>query len=124
MTETTAGGSDALSSARLEQFTDEVARLRVTGGTANPERLGATWGVALLAVGGIAAIVGLVVALGGNTEDKLDGLAIILTGSVAAVIGLALWMRNSMTRYLRFWLVRLVYEQREQADRVVDAAKR
>jgi len=123
MTDTSTGDSGALSNARLDQFTSEVNQLRVTGGAANPERQGAMWGAGLMGVGAIAAIVGLLVGLGGNTDDKLDGIAIILVGAIAAIVGLALYMRNSMTRYLRFWLIRLVYEQREQADRIVDASK-
>jgi hypothetical protein len=122
MTDTTSG-SEALSAARLEQFTDEVNQLRVTGGAANPERQGALWGVGLLVAGGIAAVVGLIMGLGGGTNDKLDGIAVILVGAVAAIVGLGLYLRNSMTRYLRFWLIRLVYEQREQTDRVIDASK-
>ena len=76
MTDTTSGGSEALSAARLEQFADEVNQLRVTGGAANPERQGALWGVGLLVVGGIAAVVGLIMGLGGGTNDKLDGIAV------------------------------------------------
>ena len=94
MTDTSTGDSGALSNARLDQFTSEVNQLRVTGGAANPERQGAMWGAGLMGV-----------------------------GAIAAIVGLALYMRNSMTRYLRFWLIRLVYEQREQADRIVDASK-
>ena len=49
---TTAAGSD-----RLAQFQDEVAQLKVTGGGANPERLGAQWGIGLTIVGFIVAII-------------------------------------------------------------------
>ena len=43
---TSAGGT--LSSSRLAQFEDEVAKLKVTGGGANPERLGSRWWLVLL----------------------------------------------------------------------------
>ena len=39
-------------------------------------------------------------------------------------MGIVLWIRNSLTRYFRFWLIRLVYEQREQTDRLIAALER
>jgi hypothetical protein len=123
MSDVSTSESDVLSSPRLAQFQHEVEKLRVTGGTANPERLGATWGVVLLGIGVAVAVIGMIIALGGNTDDKLDGIAIGIVGVVASVLGLALWIRNSMTRYLRFWLIRLVYEQREQTDHLVAALR-
>ena len=32
-------------------------------------------------------------------------------------------MRNSLTRYLRYWIIRLVYEQREQTERLIQALR-
>ena len=37
------------------------------------------------------------------------------------VAGAALFVRYSMTRYMRFWLLRMVYEERSQTDRTVEA---
>jgi hypothetical protein len=125
MSDVTAHGSEVLSSARLAQFQEEVEKLRVTGGTANPERTGALWGAALMGIGLAVAVIGMVVALGGSTpNDKLEGIALGIAGATGAVVGVALWMRNSMTRYLRYWLIRLVYEQREQTDRIVGSGGR
>ena len=33
------------------------------------------------------------------------------------------WLRNSITRYLRYWIIRLVYEQREQTDQLIRALR-
>ena len=41
-----------------------------------------------------------------------------------SIVGIVIWVRNSLTRYLRFWLIRLVYEQREQTDRLIAALER
>jgi len=35
------------------------------------------------------------------------------------VVGAVIWVRNSFTRYMRYWLIRLIYEQREQTDSLV-----
>ncbi len=39
------------------------------------------------------------------------GLALTLVGSV-------LFLVMSLQRYLRYWLIRLIYEQRDQTDRI------
>ena len=49
------GASGTMSSSRLAQFEAEVAKLKVTGGGANPERLGSRWGIGLTIVGFVVA---------------------------------------------------------------------
>ena len=46
-----------------------------------------------------------------------------MIGVGLAIVGIVIWVRNSLTRYLRYWIVRLVYEQREQTDAIVQALK-
>ena len=41
-------------------------------------------------------------------------------GLTLAVVGAALFIVMSLRRYFRFWLVRLIYEQREQTDRLLN----
>ena len=33
-------------------------------------------------------------------------------------------IRNSLTRYFRFWLTRLIYDNREQTDRLIESIDR
>ena len=53
--DTTATGP--MSSERLAQFEQEVSKLKVTGGGANPERLGSRWGIALMVIAVVGAFV-------------------------------------------------------------------
>ena len=105
---------------RLQQFQTEVDELRVTGGRANPERMGRSLGAVLMAVGlvlGIYAYFGL----SHSTTDPLqqgDATVIGLLGVGFTVVGTGLFVVFSLTRYFRYWLVRLIYEQREQTDRL------
>ena len=56
---------------------------------------------------------------------ELDSLADFLNFGVALVaVGSALFVRYSMSRYMRYWLLRLVYEQRLQTDRTVEVLER
>ena len=106
---------------RLRQFQADVEELKVTGGRATPER---TW----MIVGAVGMIAGVVVTalawvLTQSTTSTLDfasynamgnfGLALTVAGSV-------LYLVMSLRRYFRYWLIRLIYEQRDQADKIID----
>jgi hypothetical protein len=113
-----------LSSERLAQFQDEVAKLKVTGGGANPERLGAQWGIGLTIVGFLVAVIAYWSALDSkSTNTQLRSQIIAIIGVGLALVGIVIWVRNSITRYLRYWIIRLVYEQREQTDALIKALR-
>jgi|SRR5882762_2931496 len=111
---------------RIEAFTAEVSELRVKGARGDQER----W---LLAIGCLLLVGGVVLAvIGGIRASSANGLgnqlAIIATGSfigfALVVAGAALFVRYSIGRFLRFWLVRLVHEQRSETDRLIAAMER
>jgi hypothetical protein len=112
-------------SPRLEEFQREVEDLKVTGGKANPER-------AWMIVGALAMIVGVVLGLVGwlgtrcteSTLDFADFAAMSRFGIALTIAGSALFTVMSLRRWFRFWLVRLIYEMRDQADRATSAAQR
>ena len=113
-----------MSSPRLAQFQEEVAKLKVTGGGANPERLGGQWGIGLTIFGFVVAFISWWSALNAGTfEDIYRSQIFALIGVGIAIVGIVLWIRNSMTRYLRYWIIRLVYEQREQTEQIVQALR-
>ena len=103
---------------RLQQFQEEVDQLRVTGGKANPERTGRNLGVAFMALGillGIYAYFGLSHSPT-NPLQQGDATVVGLLGISFSIVGVGLFAVFSLTRYFRYWLVRLIYEQREQTD--------
>jgi hypothetical protein len=121
---TGASADGTMSSSRLAQFEAEVAKLKVTGGGANPERLGAQWGIGLTILGFVIAVISWF-----SAKDSADVNTILRSQIVAvigigiAVVGIVIWVRNSLTRYLRYWIIRLVYEQREQTELLVKALR-
>ena len=120
-TDDTASG---LSSPRLAQFQDEVGKLKVTGGGANPERLGSQWGIGLTIVGFIVAVIAWWSAQdSSDTLVNLRSLIWAVIGVGVGIVGIAIWVRNSITRYFRYWLVRLIYEQREQTEQLIQALR-
>ena len=107
---------------RLRQFQAEVDQLHVSGGRANPERIGRAAGAVLAVVGlvlGIYAYFGLSHSTT-NPLQQGDATVVGLLGVSFCVVGTGLFVVFSLTRYFRFWLVRLIYEQRDQVDRVVE----
>ena len=125
MSDEPTGADGTMSSARLAQFEDEVAKLKVTGGGANPERLGSQWGIGLTILGFVIAIISWWSALDAQdsaiTALRAEIFAIIGIG--ISLVGIVIWVRNSLTRYLRYWIIRLVYEQREQTDQLIRALR-
>ena len=116
--------SGTMSSSRLAQFEAEVAKLKVTGGGANPERLGSQWGIGLTILGFVIAIISW-----WSAQDSKDVNVILRSqifafiGVGLAIVGIVIWVRNSLTRYLRYWIIRLVYEQREQTEQLIQALR-
>jgi hypothetical protein len=112
--------SDQTVSPRLQQFQAEVKQLKVTGGRANPERTGMIIGAILMVVGlvlGFYAYFGLSHPASGPLQQG-DATVIGLLGVGFTVVGTGMFAVFYLTRYLRYWLVRLIYEQREQTDQL------
>jgi len=116
--------SGEMSTQRLDQFQEEVAKLKVTGGGAYPERLGAQWGIGLTILGFVIQIIAWFSARQDTSFEFIqrDTIAAMI-GIAVSIVGIVIWVRNSTTRYLRYWIIRLVYEQREQTEQIVKALR-
>ena len=111
---------------RSEQFKTDIAEMRLKTGRANAERLLEVCG-AVLMVGGIALALGAYIAslnvsaTPGSNVDVLDSNSytpLAISGLAISVTGGFLFLRYSLARFLRFWLLRQVYEQRAAIDEV------
>jgi hypothetical protein len=110
---------------RVEQFKRDVAEMQVKDPAAGRDRLASRGGFTLMVIGVIVAIVAYFQSH--NTTNPLgqrDALIIALIGLTVAVVGAALFIRGSLAMFLRFWLARLIYEQKAQTDRIVDVTNR
>ena len=117
--------TDAGPSARLQDFDQEIRRLRVKGGKAEPERRLLILGVVLVIAGFAVSWSGIVMVRSAESGlDQGDGLAQTMLGIGVAVVGAVLWARYSLSRYLRYWLIRQIYEDRASTDRIVEAIER
>ena len=110
---------------RIQSFTREIGEMRLRGARADRERLLLTVGTVMLVAGVALAVFGGFQASG--TTDTGDQIAFLATGTLIGlalvIAGTALFVRYSIARFMRFWLVRLVHEHRSGTDRVVGALK-
>jgi len=120
MTATEMDASTTPSSPRLQEFQSEVDKLKVTGGRANPERAWLILSVIGMLAGAVIALVGWIATQG--TESNLDFASYNAMGNFGIALTIAstgVFIVMSLRRYFRYWLVRLIFEQREQADRML-----
>lgn len=86
-----------------------------------------------LIAGILLVVVGIVLILSGwffaGGEVRVERqIPYVLSGGVLGlalvVVGSGLFVRYSLSRYLRFWLVRSIVEERAQTDRQIEALER
>ena len=116
----------AADAGRLDEFQVELARLRGKRPARDEEQRLLLLGAALMPVGLVAVGLGYLGASG--TNDFSSQVPFLLSGGVLGlgltVVGATLFLRYSLGRYLRFWFLRLVYEEQAAADRQVEALER
>ena len=119
-------GGSAEEPDRLEEFQAELARLRVKRTSPTTEQRLLLAGIVLMPLGLVLVLVGYLGASG--TTEFSSQVPYLLSGGVlglgVTIVGAALFLRYSLGRYLRFWLLRLIYEEHTTADRQVDALER
>jgi len=105
----------------IDEFQAELARLRVRRPSRDDEQRLLLLGAALMPAGLVAIVLGYLGASG--TDDFSSQVPYLLSGGVLGlgliVVGAALFLRYSLGRYLRFWLLRVIYEEHAAADRQV-----
>ena len=80
-------------------------------------------GAGLLALGVALAVLGLVLSQAtDNPLDQSTDLSLGLAGIAVGLGGLGLFLRYSFAQFLRFWLLRLIYEQSRRPGDQDDAA--
>jgi hypothetical protein len=97
-----------------EAFEAEIRRLRASRNSGPLDRAVSGLGVLLAVVGLVTILVcyGQATAAS-DVRDQLDSLILAAFGGSLTLLGSVLYVRNSLTRFLRYWLLRLIYEQRD-----------
>jgi hypothetical protein len=110
---------------RMDQFKSDVSDMKLKTGTANRDTLLQMSGALLMVAAVAVALITYSASLNqSDTRDVLSSgiLAVAMLG--VAVLGAAIFLRYSMAKFLRLWLLRQLYEGQANVDRVVDAIAR
>ncbi len=106
---------------RVEQFKHDIAAMQVKDPATGRDRLALRGGFTLMIIGIVVTIAGYLQSHGtANPLGQRDAIIVALVGVAVTVMGAALFLRGSLTMFLRFWLARLIYEQQAQTDRIVN----
>lgn len=109
---------------RVEQFTTEIADMRLPDTASGRDKTLLRVGIGLMAVGVLVGIVAYLIGHGTtNALQQRDAIVIAVIGLTLAVVGSALFLRYSIAQFLRFWMARLAWEQTAATDRMVEAMR-
>ena len=104
---------------RADRFVRELADLKIPDPASQRAGLWLRVGIALMVVGlGLGAGAYF---LSHNTSDPLvqrDAITLGLAGVASSVVGSTLFLRFSLTGFLRFWMARQSYDLAQLADRL------
>jgi hypothetical protein len=110
----TAGNT--MTGATQRDFGAELGKLRASNNSGPMDRSVSLLGVLLAIVGLVVILVSFMQSRGySSILDQMDALILSLFGIGLIIVGSALYIRGAMTRFLRYWLLRMVYEQRDLA---------
>lgn len=106
---------------RIERLKSDAAELKVGKG-AGRDGMFQTLGVVAMGVGVLMAFVAYQLSLGKDDTRDIQSLQILALSMLAlSVVGAAVFLRYSLARFLRFWLLRQLYEGQSHIDQVVAA---
>jgi len=107
-----------MTGATQRDLSTELTRLRASNNSGPADRGVSVLGLLL----GVAGLVVILICFLQSREyssilNQMDALTLSLFGVALTILGSTLYIRASMTRFLRYWLLRMVYEQRDLAQR-------
>ena len=117
---------------RVEQFKSEIAEMKLKTGRTRTERTFEILGVAMMvagiviAFGAYAASLNVKATPGGNVDvlNSNSYIPLAVAGLAVSVMGGFVFLRYSLARFFRFWLLRQTYEQRVAIDEAAAVRER
>ena len=115
---------ETTTTSRVDQFKSEISDMKLKTGNSSKEGGLQALGV-LLMVAGIAVAIGSYISSTGAEKagDQYELLSLGLGAVCISLMGVALFLRYSLAKFLRFWLLRQMYEGQSHIDQVVDALR-
>jgi uncharacterized membrane protein YidH (DUF202 family) len=110
---------------RIDQFKADVVDMKLKTGNRNQEAVLQALGVVLMVVGIAVALLCYSASLNQSDARNIESYLILAVAMLAtSVLGAALFLRYSLAKFLRLWLLRQLYEGQANVDRMVEAINR
>jgi hypothetical protein len=106
---------------RADRFVRELADLKIPDPAAGRPKLWLRAGIALMVIGVVLGVSAYLISH--RTTSSLvqgDAITIGLGGVTVSVVGAAIFLRYSLTTFLRFWMARQSYDLSLLADRLLE----
>ena len=104
---------------RADRFVHDLKTLKIPDPATQRATLWLRTGIALMIIGLGAGIVAFFISHNASDpRDQTDDLIIAIAGLTAALTGSALFLRYSITNFLRYWLARQSLDLNTLADRL------
>ena len=103
----------AMAADRRAAFEAEISRVQLKAGRAANERRFLAAGLAAMFAGVVVAFIAFLISTAmADTRDVISMSILAVFGLALSVVGAAVFLRYALGRFFRFWLLRLIYEQR------------
>ncbi|MBH0780731.1 hypothetical protein [Nocardia bovistercoris] len=100
-----------MSDTRADRFVRELQALKIPDPAAGRSGLWLRTGIVLMVGGLVVAILAYFMSHGTtNPLTQRDAITLALGGVAASIVGSALFLRYSLTNFLRFWLARQSFD--------------
>ncbi|MEU0538585.1 hypothetical protein ABZ319_01855 [Nocardia sp. NPDC005978] len=110
-----------MTESRADRFVRELTDLKIPDPAAGRARLWLRTGIALMAAGLVLALSAYFLSHGTkNPLTQRDAITLALGGVAASVVGSAIFLRYSLTEFLRFWLARQSHDLALLGDRLAE----
>ena len=104
---------------RADRFARELADLKISDPAAGHPRVWQRLGAALMVLGVVLGVTAYLISHRTNSSfTQGDAITIAVGGVTLAVVGSALFLRYSLTGFLRFWMARQSFEMNLLAEKV------
>jgi hypothetical protein len=109
---------------RVDQFKSDITDMKLKTGNSSKEGALQAFGVLLMIAGIAITVLSYISSTGADiAADQTELLSLGFAGVAVTLTGAALFLRYSLAKFLRFWLLRQMYEGQSHIDQVVDAIR-
>ena len=103
---------------RAEEFQEQIAAMRTKTSRGSSEQVLLVIGILLMLAGIVLGFIGFFSSTNASDHrDQNEMIILAILGVSLSLLGVAIFLRYSIGRFLRFWMLRQIYENRGEAKK-------